>query len=202
LPLAAMLRGYEVLHAGAAQLADGVLAIVGPSGAGKTSLTLHLARQGGRFFTDDALTLEARGDGLVAHPGFGVVNVRAAEHSRLGEVERAGLGPLLGQTGRDKRHYALPTAEGARPLRALYFLVPGASRTRASIVLDTPEPLRLLMSTFIHEPRPPEHLARLLDVCARLARCVPMFEVALGRQEDAATPAERLRAHIDAEAPA
>jgi hypothetical protein len=48
--------------------------------------------------------------------------------------------------------------------------------------------------------RPPEHLARLLDVCARLAASIPIFDVALGHDEDAAALAGRLRAHVQAEA--
>jgi hypothetical protein len=195
LPLAAVLRGYEVLHAGAVATDGGVVAIVGPSGAGKSSLTLHLVLRGAGFFTDDVLVLEA-GDDLVAHPGFGVVNVRAAEDARLREGERAALGSRLGQTGRDKRHYALAPVRGPRPLRAVYFLAPGAGRPRATIApLTAPEPRRLLTSAFIHEIRTPERLARLLDVCARLSAAVPMFEVALGAAEDAGALAGRLRTH-------
>jgi hypothetical protein len=195
LPLAAVLRGYEVLHAGAVATDGGVVAIVGPSGAGKSSLTLHLVLRGAGFFTDDVLALEA-GDALVAHPGFGVVNVRAAEDARLSEAERAELGPRLGQTGRDKRHYALAPVRGARALRAVYFLAPGAGRPRATIApLAAPEPRRLLTSAFIREVRTPDRLARLLEVCARLSAAVPMFEVTVGAAEDAAALAGRLRAH-------
>jgi hypothetical protein len=201
LPLAAMLQGYEVLHAGATEIGDGVVAVIGPRGAGKSSLTLHLALQGASFFTDDVLALAIAEGGVLAHPGFGVVNVRAAEHARLTPRERAALGVLLGQTGRDKRHYALATAAGPRPLRALYFLVPGTGRALATVTpLDAPEPLRLLTSTFIHEIRPPAQLARLLEICALLADRVPMFEIELGGQESAAALAARLRAHVEAEA--
>jgi hypothetical protein len=198
LPLAAMLHGYEVFHAGAVEVDGGVMAIVGPSGTGKTSLTLHLVLRGARFFTDDVLVLDARGEGLLAHPGFGVVNVRASEHERLDLRQRAALGPLLGQTGRDKRHYAIAPVTGPRALRAVYFLVPGDGRPRATIApLEAPEPRRLLTSAFIHEVRPPDHLARLLDVCATLSTTVPMFEVGVGAGEDAAALAGRLREHVE-----
>lgn len=203
LPIAAMLHGYEVFHAGAVVIDGGVVAVVGPSGAGKTSLTLHLSLQGGGFFTDDVLVLEVRDGGVVAHPGFGVVNVRAAEDERLSVHERSTLGSPLGTTGRDKRHYALAPVHGPRGLRALYFLAPGAGRPEATIVpLQAPEPRRLLTSAFIHEIRTSEHLARLLDVCAKLSTAVPMFEVKLGDDEDAAALAVRLRAHVEAEADA
>src|SRR5512132_4745721 len=112
LPLAAMLRGYEALHAGAVEIDGAVAAVIGPSGSGKTSLTLHLVLQGARFFTDDVLVLEARDGEVVAHPGFGVVNVRRAEEERLTDRERAALGSPLGTTGRDKRHYPVAPVSG------------------------------------------------------------------------------------------
>jgi hypothetical protein len=200
LPLAAMLRGYEVLHAGAVEIDGGIVAVIGARGAGKTSLTLHLVLQGAGFVTDDVLALETHGPGLLAHPGFGVVNVRAVEDERLGERDRAALGALLGQTGRDKRHYALAPVDGPRRLRTVYFLLPGDGRSRATIAtLDAPDPRRLLTSTFIHETRPREHLAGLLDVCAKLSDAVPMFEVTIGADEDAATLAGRMREHVAAE---
>ena len=196
LPLAALLRGYEVLHAGAVQIGDEVVAIIGPSGAGKTSLTLHLVLQGATFFTDDALAIGTGDDVLLAYPGFGVINIRAAEHERLAEEQRTPLGPLLGQTGRDKLHYGLVPADAPRPLGAIYFLVPGDSGSSAAIAaVDAPDPRRLLTSTFIHETRPPAQLVGLLDVCARLSATVPMFDVPLREDEPAATLAARLGTH-------
>jgi hypothetical protein len=53
----------------------------------------------------------------------------------------------------------------------------------------------LLGSTFIHQVRPPESLARLLDVSAQVSATVPMFEIAMARDEGAAALAARLRAH-------
>ena len=200
LPLAAMLHGYEVFHAGAVEVDGGVIAVIGPSGSGKTSLTLRMALQGARFFTDDVLTVEVLDDRLLAHPGFGVVNVRSTEDDRLEDEERTELGAPLGRTGRDKRHYALAPVTGPRPLRALYFLAPGGGPAAKIVPLPEPEPTRLLTSAFIHDIRPAKHLAHLLDICARLAATIPMFEVSLGRDEDAATLAARLLAHADLEA--
>jgi hypothetical protein len=196
LPIAALLRGYEVLHAGAVAVDGGVVGIAGPTGAGKTSLTLQLVLRGARFFTDDVLVLEPAEGGVRAHPGVGVVNIRASEHERLDAAAIGGLGELLGTTGRAKLHYAMPTAAEPLPLRGLYFLRPGAGSQAAAIrPLDAPDPLRLLTSTFISQVRPPRQLASLLDVCARLAASVRMFEIAMGSGEDAQTLAERVARH-------
>jgi hypothetical protein len=198
LPLAAMLRGYEVLHAGAVEIDGGVVAIVGPSGAGKSSLTVHLVLQGASFFTDDVLVLQERAAQLVAHPGFGVVNVRRGEDERLADPHREALGPHLGRTGRYKHHYGLTPVQGERPVRALYLLSPGPRHGPATITpLPVPEPRRLLASAFIHDARSPEHLARLLHTSARLAASVPVFDVALGGDESAAELAARLRGHVE-----
>ena len=197
LPLAAMLRGYEVLHAGAVEIDGGVVAVVGPKGSGKSSLTVRLVLQGARFFTDDVLVLQEREAQLVAHPGFGVVNVRSGEDERLADPDREALGPRLGLTGRSKHHYGLTPVQGARPLRALYLLSPGREASATIARVSAPDPRRLLASAFIHDVRPPEHLARLLHVCARLAASVPVFDVALGGDEGAAALAARLRGHVD-----
>ena len=193
LPLAAMLRGYEVFHAGAVAIDGGVVAIVGPSGAGKTSLVLHLTVGGAGFVTDDVLVLD---EDLRVHPGFGVVNLRAGEDERLESQARDELGAFLGQTGHDKRHYLLRSVPASLPLAAVYFLLPAADEPAATIApLAAPEPLRLLTSTFIHQVRPAPALARLLATCARMAADVPMFEVRLGAAEGAAALAGRLGAH-------
>ncbi len=48
LPNVALMRGYEALHASAVDSPDGVVAIAGPSGMGKTTLALELLRRGCR----------------------------------------------------------------------------------------------------------------------------------------------------------
>jgi hypothetical protein len=198
LPLAAMLRGYEVLHAGAVEIDGGVVGIVGPSGSGKSSLTVRLVLQGASFFTDDVLVLEERAAQLVAHPGFGVINVRSGEDERLADPHREALGPHLGRTGRYKHHYGLMPVQGERPLRALYLLSPGPRYGPAAITsLPVPDPRRLLASAFIRDARSPEHLARLLHISARLAASVPIFDLALSGDEDAAELAARLREHVE-----
>src|SRR3954453_11560833 len=65
LPWAAVLRGREVLHASARPPARRALAVVGPTGPGKTSLAIELVRGGAGFLTDDVLALERSGDEIL-----------------------------------------------------------------------------------------------------------------------------------------
>jgi hypothetical protein len=195
LPIAALLRGYEVLHAAAVASDGGVLAIAGPTASGKTSIAVRLMLGGARFFTDDVLALESAGDGLRSWPGFGVLNVRAPEHALLSDAERDRLGERLGQTAGGKVHYATEVTDDSLPLRALYFIVPSRAKRTAISAMHAPDPLKLLASTLLHQVRRPEHLARLLDICSRLGAGVPLFEVASSPSEDAATIAARLAEH-------
>jgi ABC-type multidrug transport system ATPase subunit len=48
LPLAAVLRGIDVLHASAVALAAGPIAFLGGSGAGKTTLASRIVARGAR----------------------------------------------------------------------------------------------------------------------------------------------------------
>jgi len=59
-------RGFTVLHAGVVGTSKGTLAVAGPSGAGKTTLTLALVEAGLSYFSDDFCPL-SRATGQV-HP--------------------------------------------------------------------------------------------------------------------------------------
>lgn len=74
-----LLRGCEALHASAVDSAQGALAIVAPSGTGKTTLALELMRRGYSLLTDDVLTLATSPGGVVAHPATPHMNL-AEEH--------------------------------------------------------------------------------------------------------------------------
>jgi len=58
LPLWLEARGVTVLHASAVALGGRVVAFVGPSGVGKSTLCAELVRVGGGFVADDGLALE------------------------------------------------------------------------------------------------------------------------------------------------
>jgi hypothetical protein len=78
----AMMRGFELLHASAVTLAGQVLAIVGGTGAGKTSLAIELLDRGGGLFADDVLALRREPDGICIYPGPPVMNVPDAARER------------------------------------------------------------------------------------------------------------------------
>lgn len=70
-----LMRGYELLHAGAVCLDDVTICIVAASGVGKTSLLAELLRRDGELLSDDILALSRAGGHVVAHPGPPLMNL-------------------------------------------------------------------------------------------------------------------------------
>lgn len=194
LPLAALLRGYELLHASAVAFGDRMVAIVGPSGSGKSTLALHLALRGALLLTDDVLALALCGECVHGYPGPGVISLRESED----ELVSAAAGPdgpakILGWSG--KSHLASPPRpERCLPVDAVYF-VRGDAAEPVIEELARPDPRLLLSSTLMHEIRSAERLRRQLDVCAALTRSARHFKLLRARDEPAAT-AEALARHV------
>ncbi len=85
-PLVLQALGLEVLHASAVLTASGVVALCGPTGAGKSTLAAALAQRGYAAWADDALVIDfARG---------GPEAVRLPFERRLRQPSRAFLGAL------------------------------------------------------------------------------------------------------------
>lgn len=168
LPFAAVLRGLEVLHASAVGMDRGAVALLGHSGAGKTSLALALCRRGAAFLADDVLALERADGELIGHPGAPMAGIDHAEAKRLsadGEAERE----ELAVNARERVTRVAVSAEPA-PLRALFFLdrhPDGPPEPRFETVEDA---LPLLGATFNFVLATPERLQSLLEVCALAAR--------------------------------
>jgi len=79
-----MTLGFELLHASAVRLANGELvAIAGPTGAGKTSLAIELIRQGATPFADDVLAIRREDSRVVSHPGPALMNVPDAARTAV-----------------------------------------------------------------------------------------------------------------------
>lgn len=195
LPLAATVRGFEVLHAGAVAIDGRVIALVGHPGAGKSSTTLNLILQGATFFTDDALALE-RGDGrLLANPGAGVSNFPRTERELMkNEAER--LGSIVGGEDAFKALLAVEREPAPLPLGALYFLRRGKPGTEARIEpVAEPDPTMLLGSTYVLSVRSPDRLANQLDLCAAIAASVPIFDLLIPTTVPARDSAAAVLAH-------
>jgi hypothetical protein len=196
LPLAATVRGFEVFHAGAVGLDGRAIAMIGHSGAGKSSITLNLLLRGASFLTDDALAIERDGDRLLAHPGAAVSNFPRSERELMdaGEVER--LGEIIGGAEAAKSLLAVQREDGPLPLAALYFLRRGSPGTDTGF-----EPLveagasTLLGSAYVLSVRSPERLANQLDLCAAIAATTAIYDVRLPDAVSAREAAVALAEH-------
>lgn len=192
LPLAAILRGLEVLHASAVVIDRQAVAFVGPSRSGKTSVALELCRQGAGFLADDVLALDRDGVGLVGHPGSPAAGVDHAEVDRL--QGSSVIGETLGVNERE-RIVRVPVVDAPAPVAALFFLdrrLDGPAEPRFEPITHANV---LLAATFNFVLASPDRLVGLLDVCA-LAAQKRVERILLGPSVDAsrlgAAVAERL----------
>lgn len=192
LPLAAVLRGYEALHASAVEIDGKAVAVVARTGGGKTSVALNLVARGAGFLCDDVLAVETRGDHeVLAHPGPGVANVRHDEARRL-----EGVGCALAKLGEDEDgiRAELRRTEGPVPLERVYFLERGA--TDVASVHDESGPQPVLGATFNLIVRTPQRLTTQLDIASHIATCVSLHRLVVPVSMGAAETARVLESHL------
>jgi hypothetical protein len=192
LPLAATLRGLEVFHAAGLVLDGQAHMLCGAAGTGKTSLAAHLVLGGADLLSDDVVALDDR---LMAHPGTAVLRLREPEAGRVKSAPTSRLGARKEADGRVR--IAATAAVEARPLSSLYLLERAAEGAGIE-PLHHPKPTELLGSTFNLSVQTPSRLIRQLDLCARIAREVPIFRVRVRPDQDAAELASELAAHVRA----
>jgi hypothetical protein len=166
LPLAATLRGYEVLHASGVVLGGEAVLFSGTPAAGKSSLAAALLRRGGQLLSDDAVALEWQRGSILAYPGAGSLYLRGAEQERLSDRERGQLGDSAPYLNRH-RYAPAPAAEPA-PFGAL-FLLERAGEGPMVERIEGGDPFALLGSTFNLSVRSAERLTRQLDAVGTIA---------------------------------
>jgi hypothetical protein len=191
LPFSALLQGLEVFHASAVVLDGRAVALVAASQTGKSSVAAALALGHAAFLTDDVLALEAHGDGLIAHAGVGLANVRrsAATVARL--ATDAGI---VADDDAEALRVAFDVHAAPVPLGAFCFLTREPDATELRVARPSPvDPRALLASSFNFVLTTPERQIRLLDVCARAAR-----GVVLGAQLPPDSPIEATAGAIEA----
>lgn len=169
LPFTAVLQGLDVLHASGVVIDGGAFAFIGPSGAGKTSVAMVLARRGAGFLADDVIAVERRDGELVCHPGAPVAGIDRAEAERLSAQGTLDDDDELDRNPRE-RMVRMSLSPQPAPLRGMFLLdrrEDGPAEPRFEPLLN---PQVLLSSTFNLVLSSPDRLEGLLDACALAAR--------------------------------
>jgi len=174
LPFAAVLRGLEVFHAGAVAVDGQAVALLGPSGAGKTSIAMALCGLGACFLADDVLALERNGGRLLGHPGAPLAAVAA---------------------GPGEEMVRMTPQPAAAPLEAIFLLDRRAGAPPEPCFERVTGSQALLSATFNLVLLEGSRLEALLDVCA-LAAGGRVERLVVDRETDASTVAAALAERI------
>ena len=177
-------RGRLCLHASTALIGGRAVAFAGAAGAGKSTLAAALALTGSPILSEDVTCLAERGAGFEVEPGYPRVRLWQDAAPLLGTTAEAL--PLLTPTW-DKRYLPL-NGRGAAfhdrpgPLEAIYVLTARRAMAEPAAVceLGGQEVLSsLLANTYASHLLDPGHHAREFERLGRLARAVPVRELAL-----------------------
>lgn len=172
LPVAAILSGYEVLHASAIGGDGAGAAFVGASGVGKTGIATRLVARGAAFLTDDVLAVEPADDHVRAHPGPAFMSIRPDDAAMIAEIGGR-LGAAAGAT--DKVHVSPRRRGQASPLRVIYHIQWGDTFEIAA--LERAELHRVLSLSFVPYLTTPERLMRHLAIAQLLGAGVAQFRL-------------------------
>jgi hypothetical protein len=171
------IRGTTVLHASAIAIEDRVLAFVGQSGQGKTTLAALLCLEAGaRLVTDDLLAVD---------PGPPVCALGGAIELRLrpGAAALARESDLPSRLTSDERHALAPNAAPIEMLPLAAIVVPSPSRSARELTIERVAPsdalIRLLRFPRIYGWRRADVLSRDFANLAQVGSQVPVFDATI-----------------------
>ena len=199
LPLAALLHGFEILHASAVALDESALVLAGPQGAGKSSVAAQLVLRGAAFLADDVVSVERQGDAVLAHPGTPVIGLRHEERVAWSARDLRRLGAPVAEREAEALVAVACAAKEPAQLSAVY-LLDRWSTTDGIAFQSVPDPRYLLATTFNSVLQTRERLVRMLDVYSALSRVARVFRVGAPASATAGDVADAVRDHLRAQA--
>ncbi len=188
-------RGLLVLHASAVSIGGGVVAFVGETGLGKSSLAAALHGFGCPLVADDLTPVEIGPAGPLVHPGFPQVKLTPEAARALGR-DPAGLIPF--HAGEEKGACRLPDGfpRGPLPLRRIYLL-----ERQPGVAIEPVRPAEALVE-LLGNSYPSKLMqsggAPHFRQCGAVARLTPAFRLrGFTDLEAIVSRAESVLAHIE-----
>ena len=167
-------EGLLALHASAVEWGGAALAIVGPSGWGKSTLAAVFCAAGARLVADDALRVDVSGSSATCFPGSRRLRLRAASAPLGHAIEEAALSETV-----DGRTAVRPAGVVDEPLTLRAVLIPEPSREAERLEVQRLRPTEAVQELLSY-PRlarwqTPEQIGRLFQLTTDVAAAVPVY---------------------------
>jgi hypothetical protein len=186
LPLVLSKQGKLIFHAGAIETQAGVLAFMGESGRGKSTLTASFATAGFRFLTDDALLLEEEEGNYTVQPSHASIRLWDDSQQTLvgGDAQ---LAPPVQYTPKARilSGDALAFCPEPLPLRRVYFLGDGSvARVTFRRMSPSEALIGLVKNTFLLDIDEQQTLAAHFDQLSKMVSLPIYFQLDYPRRYD------------------
>ena len=164
-----LLRGFELLHAGAVRTGHGLIALVARTGGGKSTLAAEFLSRGATLFADDIVALENSGDEVIAHPGPPLMNLpRVLAPAPVSATVIADFG--------DERWVAIDrTGAIASPLAAVVLIDRAPGETARCVPIDATS--LTLLPHAVSLPHLADRARRRFDIFGSVSASVPVLSL-------------------------
>jgi hypothetical protein len=167
-------EGLLALHASAVEWGGDALAIVGPSGWGKSTLAALFCAAGARLVADDALRVDVGGSSATCFPGSRRLRLRTASAPLGQAIEEASLTETV-----DGRTAVRPAGVVDEPLALRAAVIPQPSREAALLEVERLGPTEAVQELLSY-PRltrwqTREQIGRLFRLTTDVAAVVPVY---------------------------
>jgi hypothetical protein len=183
-------RGLLVLHASAVAMDGGVVAFLGGSGWGKSTIAASLHQRGYSLVADDAVAVQIEGDRITAWPGYPRIKVWPDTALALGHPEES-LPRLHPQGEKRDLRVSGGAPQAALPLRCLYVLEEGPHYEIASYGKQQAW-MELVRHSYGIRLRHAVDAAAHFSRCVTLAKAVPVRRLIRPRDFSALSALVRL----------
>jgi hypothetical protein len=183
IPIVLSHLGKLVLHASACRTPQGVMAFMGMTGMGKSTLAASFGLKGFAVLSDDCLLVQAHGDQVTSIPSYGGLRLWPESISALFEEEPE-LQPMAHYT--DKKRVLFDQAVGVASLslKAVYVLAQPENEAKEVIITrlsPSKALLEIVKHTFQLDVTDHEKLGQAFKRYEWLAKSVPFFTLTYAR---------------------